>query len=141
MHWPPSSPKSTSNHYGGAPAALSNYGINMNNKIYFKGKKIIEVITHARQHGSDVLLVKDEGVYLMAASHAKGKRLLAYAEGLDPTIRDSRDVFDEACRLCGGDDFMERLPSDDPTFDHLLEKQGHLEFLITQTEFCMTSVG
>ncbi|BEL92792.1 DUF3085 domain-containing protein [Serratia marcescens] len=113
----------------------------MNNKIYFKGKKTIEVITHARQQGSDVLLVKDEGVYLMAASHAKGKRLLAYAEGLDPTTRDSRDVFDEACRLCGGDDFMERLPSDDPTFDHLLEKQGYLEFLITQTEFCMTSVG
>nr|WP_241390622.1 DUF3085 domain-containing protein [Serratia proteamaculans]ULG17728.1 hypothetical protein F28p_00058 [Serratia proteamaculans] len=115
--------------------------IAMNNKICFKGKKTFEVITQARQQGCDVLLVKDEGVYLMAAARTKGKRLLAYAEGLDPTIRDSGDVFDDACRLCGEDDFMERLPSNDPTFDHLLEKQGHLEFLITQTEFCMTSVG
>ncbi|CAI1201167.1 Protein of uncharacterised function (DUF3085) [Serratia quinivorans] len=113
----------------------------MNNKICFKGKKTLDVITHAREQGCDLLLVKDEGVYLMAAARANGKRLLAYAEGLDPTTRDSGDVFDDACRLCGGDDFMERIPSGDSTFDHLLEKQGHLEFLITPTEFCMESVG
>lgn len=52
--------------------------ITMNNKICFKGKKTFEVITHARQQGCDVLLVKDEGVYLMAAARTKGKRLLAY---------------------------------------------------------------
>ncbi|CAI2017292.1 Protein of uncharacterised function (DUF3085) [Serratia entomophila] len=113
----------------------------MNNKICFKGKKTLDVITHAREQGCDLLLVKDEGVYLMAAARANGKLLLAYAEGLDPTMRDSGDVFDDACRLCGGDDFMGRIPSGDSTFDHLLENQGHLEFLITQTEFCMTSVG
>jgi hypothetical protein len=115
--------------------------ITMNNKICFKGKKTLDVITHARQQGCDLLLVKDEGVYLMAAARANGKRQVVYAEGLDPTKRDSGAVFDDACRLCGGDDFMERIPSDDSTFDHLLEKQGHLEFLITPTEFCMESVG
>lgn len=63
-----------------------------------------------------LMLVKDEGVYLMAPTKPRqmvedGSRcVIAYAQGFDPTERDRSEVWDDARAACGGDDFCEAIP-------------------------------
>jgi hypothetical protein len=74
--------------------------------------------------GPSLLLVKDEGIYLMSAGNpaqqdeeamaAAGgatRLLVQYANGYDPTKRDRMEVWDDAHRV-SGDDFGEPLPLD-----------------------------
>lgn len=59
-----------------------------------------------------VLLVKDQGVYLMSFGKTPKTNKVVYAKGFNPTTDDFDDWYDEARRICGGDDFAERMKPD-----------------------------
>lgn len=59
-----------------------------------------------------LLLVKDQGVYLMSnGKREEGEKPeVVYAEGLNPAVAEFDDWWDSASDICGGDDFVEALP-------------------------------
>lgn len=59
-----------------------------------------------------LLLVKDQGVYLMAGGKTPKDNKVVYAKGLNPSVDDFDDWYDKAHRVCGGDDFGENIPTD-----------------------------
>lgn len=76
------------------------------------------MVAQAVKNGGDVLLVKDQGVYLMShgpkvKKGAKPNNLVCYAQGFDPEKVDFDTWYDKAHRICGGDDFGEGLPAAD----------------------------
>ena len=54
-----------------------------------------------------IYFVKDQGIYLM--TDAKPNNLVVYAKGFDPNKAKFDDWYDRAHRVCGGDDFGEKL--------------------------------
>lgn len=70
----------------------------------------------AGKPGPAVVLVKDEGIYLMSnglprdLASTGGRSFVAYAQGFDPTAQNRLDVWDRARDAVGGDDFAEHLP-------------------------------
>ena len=64
-----------------------------------------------------LLLVKDQGVYLMSNGEPclqrpgaeEGHSKVVYAEGFDPERADIDAWYDSARHICGGDDFSELL--------------------------------
>lgn len=66
------------------------------------------VVRHAADNGLPLLLVKDQGVYLMPRTNGKPP-VIAYADGMNPEKDDFDDWYDAAHDACGGDDFAEEL--------------------------------
>lgn len=95
-------------------------------KLIFDTEAVRELAQHAlaapnhREHhgeaiGPHLLLVKDQGVYLMSGGipHLAGERnanKVVYAEGFDPFALNPGEVYDRARAALGGDDFAEALP-------------------------------
>ncbi|WP_187514464.1 DUF3085 domain-containing protein [Sodalis sp. RH14] len=83
--------------------------------LLFKNAVLKPVMEELQEKGGNMLLVKDEGIYLMAEKGAfrQGRRLhIAYAEGFDPRLTENEDWYEKAYLEVGGDDFGEVLGSD-----------------------------
>ncbi|MDR5804920.1 DUF3085 domain-containing protein [Caballeronia sp. LZ001] len=96
--------------------------------IRFLAADLHPVITEARNHDCDILLVKDQGVYMMSQKTDDQKegqsRLVAYAVECNPDFLPFDDWWDRAKQEFGGDDFVEHLSHDDGVFTRVL-KDGY----------------
>ncbi|MGL4724556.1 MAG: DUF3085 domain-containing protein [Scandinavium sp.] len=114
------------------------------NSVLFKAALLVPVIQEARQHGCNIALVKDDGLYMLSEkgpiNPATRRRLVAYAEGFDPSLV----VFDEWYHplhdICGGDDFVETLEADSPLFDRVVNNSVNLRVEFTASSFLVTPV-
>lgn len=83
--------------------------------LIFKAAAVRRVVEHSLKHKSaNVLLVHDDGVYLMSDAQPRDivegtRSFVAHAMGTDPKV-DTEDWYDNARDLVGGDDFGEELP-------------------------------
>lgn len=75
-------------------------------KLTFRGDDLNAVIATALKHGTKVVLVKDDGIYIGARPKGKGKPTICYARGYDPRVA---EVWDKCRDAAGGDDFVEDL--------------------------------
>lgn len=83
-------------------------------QLRFQASDLIRVVDHAIRTKADLLLVHDNGVYLMSGGLPPDlikppapKRYVAYAQGCNPAV----DGWWERSRaLVGGDDFGEPIP-------------------------------
>lgn len=88
----------------------------MTTRLHFDAAAVQRVVDHALRCGTnDVLLVKDQGVYLMSAGEPRDlidgeSSFVAYAKGMNPTVDPFDDWWDAARNAVGGDDFGEHLP-------------------------------
>ena len=121
-------------------------------KLIFDANTLRPLWKHAREAtahrescgehtGPALLLVKDEGIYLMSnglpilatqkpAPNGTGMMdcsQVAYAQGFDPYAEDRMDVWDRAHDAVGGDDFSEPIGADiwdailgNPTIKHVV---------------------
>jgi hypothetical protein len=87
----------------------------MTGRLRFKASELKRVVDHALKTDADLLLVHDQGVYLMSAGEppdllhsGKTARYVAYAATCHPTKDDG--WWDNARDLVGGDDFAETVP-------------------------------
>lgn len=100
----------------------------------------------SEQTGPALLLVKDEGIYLMSnglpilatqkpAPNGSGMMecsQVAYAKGFDPYAEDRMDVWDRARDAVGGDDFSEPLGAE--IWDRMLGNANVKRVVIDVTE-------
>lgn len=98
------------------------------------------IAEHAKAAGQPMLLVKDQGIYLMSSGllrpdnpAGKSGHLVAYAEGCDPR-RDDEDWYDRALDIAGGDDFGEEIDMD-LAMTKFIEGGSRLIFEISETHF------
>lgn len=75
--------------------------------LNFPAEGVRRVADAAAAKGEGALLVKDQGVYLMAGGTGGPDVVLVYADGMDPKVDDFDDWWHTAARICGGDDFGE----------------------------------
>lgn len=79
-------------------------------RISFKVEEISQICELAKQHKRKIMLVKDEGVYIMG-QFFKGdnveKPIIAYAKGCNPKI--DNDWYDKAYNI-SSDDFVDYPP-------------------------------
>lgn len=85
--------------------------------LTFKASELVPHVRHvltAKTHGNKgagLMLVKDEGVYLMSGSYPTEDRPpVVYAKGMNPTL--NPDYYERARDMLGGDDFADFLPID-----------------------------
>jgi len=112
--------------------------------VIFKSADLISVIQEAKDNHCQVLLVKDHGLYMMSVkgelNQDTRRRRVAYAEGFNPDIVDTDDWYDKLHDICGGDDFVEYIASDDPVFNLVFRHQFNLRIDITETTFKLVPV-
>lgn len=87
-------------------------------KLTFKNADILSIIKHAADNseaGAAIMLVKDDGIYIMADTTPRQLKtegevgaVVAYAKGYNPKT-DSDDVWEKCRNAVGGDDFAEGL--------------------------------
>ena len=85
------------------------------------------VVTHAHETNSPVMIVKDDGIYIMSGGHdivdpVSGRRFVAYADGFDPRTEEyeMNDGWGAAADLMGGDDCVERIVLSKPVVDAIV---------------------
>jgi hypothetical protein len=85
-------------------------------RLTFKAAEVKRVVDHALASSAGMLLVHDQGVYLMSRGDPpdllkpdKPGRYVAYARGLSPA---DDNWWEKAREAVGGDDFAESLPLD-----------------------------
>ncbi|KER03585.1 DUF3085 domain-containing protein [Photorhabdus temperata] len=102
--------------------------------LLFKAKDLKPVLWEAIAHQCDVLLVKDQGIYILSdnGSMQNGKRLVAYARGYHP----EKDAgwYERARAEVGGDDFAEKLGFAVSTLNRLLHDKCDLKVTLTATQ-------
>lgn len=111
----------------------------MGNAIFKRTPTLDRIVAHAKERREKVLLVHDQGLYLMTSSlRAEGSdsALCAFAVGCDPSK--DEDWYDEARAICGGDDFGEEVNAAE--IDALLSDGGDLEVAFSPTHFTMRAV-
>ena len=127
----------------------------MKRRLRFRHTKTLRsIIAHSLAHprckvpytsrhlnGPALLLVHDDGVYLMSASvepqlveHNSERRVVSYADGCRPS---DEDCWEHSRELVGGDDFSELLPLE-PTAS---AKVSALVVDISETEIIMREVS
>jgi len=70
------------------------------------------MVAQAVEAKKPLMLVKDQGVYLMVRGRTGEDNKVVYARGLNPSNVEFDDWYDKAHRICGGDDFGENIPTD-----------------------------
>lgn len=90
---------------------------------------------------SSLMLVKDQGVYLMAPTEPRQmldhqQCVVAYAEGCDP--RKNGDFYENARAECGGDDFCEAIPLQDLEG---LDSATEIQIELTEDAMTVFTVG
>ena len=103
--------------------------------LKFKSSTLQAVINDANAHDADILLVKDEGVYLMARTGERNEKggavHVCYAEGLNPKTDSVDDWWERARIECGGDDFAETLDRRSDVFQDALQGGKVLKIKLT----------
>jgi hypothetical protein len=79
--------------------------------LRFQPADVLRVCEHATKHNGEVLLVHDQGVYLMSGAEPRDLVgpgcFCAYAQGMNPDK--DEDWWSTASDAVGGDDFGEKL--------------------------------
>ncbi len=105
--------------------------------LHFDPKALRPVIEEAQARQCELLLVKDEGIYLMPAdgerNDAGRAKHLAYADGCHPEMDEC--WYDNARALVGGDDFGERLTVDAGAAERILTEGYQLWILAFDDAF------
>ncbi|MFP1824560.1 DUF3085 domain-containing protein [Lonsdalea quercina] len=112
----------------------------MNRSVIFKSKTLIPVIKEARNNKCRIILVKDQGLYMMSEKGARDpdtgrQKILCYAEGFNPDIQEMDQWYDELNAICGGDDFGEYIDINSPVFSTVTDNRSHLVVTFTDTQF------
>lgn len=114
------------------------------NSVLFKAALLVPVIQEARQHGCNIALVKDDGLYMLSEkgpiNPATQRRLVAYAEGFDPSLVAFDEWYHPLRDICGGDDFAETLELNSPLFDVVMNYGVNLRVEFTDASFTVTPV-
>lgn len=103
-------------------------------KLNFDGSQVAKLL----ERSPTVILVKDEGIYLISEKHKAGD-LVVYAKGYDPKL--GEHVWDKCRAAVGGDDFGETLQMTDPMVQ--AAKQGRLAVFtlnVTQTSISVEAI-
>lgn len=82
---------------------------------------------------SELLLVHDQGVYVMSMAQPVGHRTIVYANGCNPQKDDA--WWETSRRLVGGDDFGEPFAKAGELRKHLLAAKHGLRITVTETQF------
>ncbi len=102
------------------------------------------VLVEARAHTCHVVLVKDQGVYIMTdksnASDNGLPRLIAYATGCNPETVPFDDWWERARTEFGGDDFVEYLDPDAAVFDRVIDDGWNLEIRADASHLYLNAV-
>jgi hypothetical protein len=110
--------------------------------LRFPASALATVIAEVEENCCDLLLVKDEGVYVMAEKGLlqQGKRQIAYADGFDPaTAADAGEFYDMVRTACGGDDFCDHLTLTPQLLDVLRSVAADLVIELTPTSFTVSA--
>ncbi|MBU9360256.1 DUF3085 domain-containing protein [Burkholderia multivorans] len=112
--------------------------------IQFLASDLRPVIVEARAHACRIVLVKDQGVYMMSEkSDAPGSgspRTIAYAVGCNPETTPFDEWWDRARDEFGGDDFAEYFGHDDAIFDRVVADGCNLEITADASHLYVDSV-
>ncbi len=82
---------------------------------------------------SELLLVHDQGVYIMSMAQPVGKRTIVYAEGCNPGT--DAAWWETSRRLVGGDDFGEPFATARDIRKHVETAKHGLTITVTETQF------
>ncbi|OVZ88303.1 hypothetical protein CBW54_09645 [Yersinia kristensenii] len=106
--------------------------------LKFTAKSLKPVLAESHRHHGGLLLVKNEGVYVMAnKDEQKGGPIVAYAVGLGPADLPDRWALHRAsAAACGGDDFVEFLSL--PPFIMSTLMEGYHDLIITMNKRSMS---
>jgi hypothetical protein len=115
-----------------------------NNVVIFNAADLRPVIQEALDNRCQLLLVKDQGLYFMSEegpiNPQTKRRLVAYADGLNPDTAEFDDWYDRLRGICGGDDFAETISPQDTVIQAVLRYHTRLHVSFTKTTFRMVSV-
>ena len=98
----------------------------MKHKLKFNLDRVKRALDHSRKdpnlrapyglgpdlEGPSLLLVKDQGVYLMANSKGDDRDHVIYAHGFNPKTVDPEILWDRSRAVMGGDDGVDALPEE-----------------------------
>lgn len=99
--------------------------------LTFKKDQLLKLLT-AVPADSELLLVHDQGVYIMSATQPVGQRTIIYAEGCNPEKDD--DWWESSRRLVGGDDFGEPFATAGAVLTFLAAAEHGLRITVTETQ-------
>ncbi|WP_279051953.1 DUF3085 domain-containing protein [Cedecea davisae] len=106
--------------------------------LLFTAKTLLPVVAFIQKNNADLLLVKDEGIYVMSSIEKvkkETKRTVAYAEGFDPNVfADGGELYDACVAAVGGDDFAESIKLSDVVLDALARGHHDLHIYVTPTQ-------
>jgi hypothetical protein len=107
------------------------------NKLVFNATEVKRVVEHAIETKGNVMLVHDQGVYLISNGKPldkidEQKNYVVYAHGCNPET--DADWYDTAHALVGGDDFAEELPFKDDMKEQIDLGVAELVIQINETD-------
>lgn len=100
--------------------------------LKFSKEQLLKLVTQVPRE-SELLLVHDQGVYIMSAVQPIGQRTIIHAEGCNPDTDD--DWWETARRLVGGDDFGEPFATAGSILQALAAANNGLTIAVTETRF------
>lgn len=114
--------------------------------LRFKGADLAPVLSEAFANQCQLILVKDQGVYMMsekgeALDGSERRKHLAYAQGCNPDIDDFDEWWNRAQNEMGGDDCAEYFDPRDGFFSNLLSGQNDLLVEATSTKLDLSVVA
>lgn len=103
--------------------------------LIFKAKDLKPVLLEARQNQCGLILVKDHGVYLMAAMGelTHRGRTVAYARGCHPEKDEA--WWETARNEVGGDDVGETISLTDSMINRILNDGEPLHITVRENDF------
>ncbi|MBU9477991.1 DUF3085 domain-containing protein [Burkholderia multivorans] len=112
--------------------------------IRFTASDLRPVLVEARTHACHLVLVNDQGVYMMTdktnASDDGLPRLIAYATGCNPETVPFDDWWERARTEFGGDDFVEYLDPDAAVFDRVIDDEWDLKIRTDASHLYLNAV-
>lgn len=115
----------------------------MGTAIFPFSNNLARIVSHAKVTREPVLLVKDQGLYLMCRglrADDGDKALCAYALGCDPADTSGDDGigwYDRARDIAGGDDFAEEI--DGQTLSALTRDGDGLKIEFSESHLSVTT--
>lgn len=104
--------------------------------LHFNPVELRPVVEETLANQCELLLVKDQGIYLMSAEGEWRKdghiKYLVYADGCHP--EKDEDWYDTACEFAGGDDFCEHLKLDAKAAERILSEGNQLRIHLLKEE-------
>ena len=112
--------------------------------VRFKGPTLRAVLVEALVNECRVILVKDQGVYIMAEHGERQpdgrQKRIAYAVGCNPNVDPFDDWWELARAEFGGDDFGEVFDPHDGVFALILSGESDLDVSATATHLSLQAV-